>query len=121
MDETALTVFFKNLDRTVFVAEGYKPMASADSPLPIGNGQTISQPTLVLEMTRLLSPEKDSMVQEIGTGSGYQTAFLAEFSRQVFTIERFEEFSVQAERRLSALGYKNVSYKTGDGSDGWPE
>jgi protein-L-isoaspartate(D-aspartate) O-methyltransferase len=121
MDEASLTAFFRRLDRSLFVGEGVRSMSSVDSPLPIGYGQTISQPTLVLEMTRLLSPEKDSRVLEIGTGSGYQTAFLAEFSEHVFTVERFGEFTALAAERLTALGYGNVSYRTGDGSEGWPE
>jgi protein-L-isoaspartate(D-aspartate) O-methyltransferase len=121
MDDNALTAFFDRLDRARFIEGGYKTYAGLDKPLPIGNEQTISQPTLVLEMTRLLSPESRSKVLEIGTGSGYQTAFLAEFSGQVYTVERFAEFTRQAGERLSALGYANISYRTGDGSEGWPE
>ncbi len=121
MDEAALAAFFRNLDRSYFIDGEYKAYAGLDRPLPIGNEQTISQPTLVLEMTRLLSPEKDSKVLEIGTGSGYQTCFLAKFSGHVFTVERFGEFTGQARRRLSAMGYTNVTYKVGDGSEGWPE
>ena len=121
MDESALKSFFNRLDRTVFLDISYKTFASADTPLPIGCGQTISQPTLVLEMTRLLSPERESRVLEIGTGSGYQTVFLAEFSDAVYTVERFPEFAEKARARLSALGYGNISYKTGDGSEGWAD
>ena len=121
MDEAALTSFFKQLDRTLFLDEDTKRYAHQDAPLPIGNAQTISQPSLVLEMTRLLSPEPDSRVLEIGTGSGYQTAFLAEFSRAVFTVERFLDFTEAARSRLNALGYANVCYRTGDGSEGWAE
>lgn len=87
----------------------------------IGFGQTISQPTLVAEMTRLLSPELTSRVLEIGTGSGYQTAFLAEFSQQVFTVERIPELSETAKERLDRIGYRNIQYRIGDGSIGWPE
>lgn len=119
MNEDELVSFFKRLDRTVFLDDTYKVLASVDTPLPIGCGQTISQPTLVLEMTRLLSPAPESRVLEIGTGSGYQTAFLAEFSGAVYTVERFPEFTETARARLSALGYRNVRYKTGDGSEGW--
>ena len=121
MDETSLSSFFRRLDRSIFLDGNNKSCAMVDAPLPIGLGQTISQPSLVFEMTRLLSPEKDSHVLEIGTGSGYQTAFLAEFSKNVYTIERFEEFSNKAEARLDALGYTNVFFKTGDGSGGWEE
>jgi protein-L-isoaspartate(D-aspartate) O-methyltransferase len=72
-------------------------------------------------MTRLLAPEKNSRVLEIGTGSGYQTAFLAEFSGAVYTMERFGDFTEKARRRLDELGYTNIFYKTGDGSGGWPD
>ncbi len=121
MDETALASFFTRLDRSLFLGRDQLPYASDDRPLPIGNGQTISQPTLVAEMTRLLSPEKDGRVLEIGTGSGYQTAFLAEFSGHVCTVERFADFTEKARARLPALGYANVEFLTGDGSAGWPE
>lgn len=121
MDETALYSFFRSLDRSYFIGDDMKPYAAADSPLPIGLGQTISQPTLVAEMTRLLSPDRTSKVLEIGTGSGYQTAFLAEFSGEVYTVEQFGKFTEAARHRISGLGYANVYYKTGDGSDGWPE
>jgi protein-L-isoaspartate(D-aspartate) O-methyltransferase len=121
MDELALKTFFQQLNRSDFINNEYKQHASDDRPLPLGFGQTISQPTLVLEMTRLLSPEKDSRVLEIGTGSGYQTSFLAEFSKAVYTIERFREFTEEAKSRLDHLCYDNILFKTGDGSDGWPE
>lgn len=121
MDQKALMDFFRQFDRSLFVGDENKMFASNDMPLPIGNGQTISQPTLVAEMTRLLEPEKDSRVLEIGTGSGYQTAFLAEFSGEIYTVERFREFTDKARRRLTDLGYTNVFYKTGDGSEGWSE
>lgn len=121
MNERVLKKFFKNLDRSFFLDDIYKDYAHIDHPLPIGHDQTISQPTLVLEMTRILSPEKDSKVLEIGTGSGYQTAFLAEFSAEVYTIEVIEELSRQAQERLSKLGYSNIFYKISDGSSGWEE
>lgn len=113
--------FFRHLDRSLFLDNEYKVSAGSDMPLPIGNGQTISQPSLVAQMTGLLEPEKNSRVLEIGTGSGYQTAFLAEFAKEVYTIERFQEFTDKARRRLDSLGYTNVVYMTGDGSEGWPE
>ncbi len=121
MDEKNLSEFFRKLDRADFLPEPFKQHAWQDSPLPIGFDQTISQPTLVLEMTRLLAPDKTSRVLEIGTGSGYQTAFLAEFSKKVYTVEVFRELSEEAEARLSELGFDNVVYKVGDGSAGWPE
>lgn len=121
MDQIALMEFYRHLDRSFFIDNDYKTSADNDMPLPIGNGQTISQPSLVAQMTGLLEPEKDSRVLEIGTGSGYQTVFLAEFSKEVYTIERFQEFTDKAKRRLDDLGYTNVFYKTGDGSEGWPD
>jgi protein-L-isoaspartate(D-aspartate) O-methyltransferase len=121
MDQKVLMDFFGRLDRSLFIDNENKASAGLDTPLPIGSGQTISQPSLVAEMTGLLAPDKDSRVLEIGTGSGYQTAFLAEFSKEVYTIERFQAFTDKARQRLSALGYTNVIYKTGDGSEGWPE
>jgi protein-L-isoaspartate(D-aspartate) O-methyltransferase len=98
-----------------------KNYAHIDGPLPIGYGQTISQPSLVLEMTRLLSPGMDSKVLEIGTGSGYQTAILAKFSAKVYTVERIAELMEKAKKRLEALNFSNICYKVGDGSKGWQE
>lgn len=121
MDKKELRNFLKELDRSLFLDEEYKALAKKDGPLPIGFEQTISQPSLVLEMTRLLAPDKESKVLEIGTGSGYQTAFLAEFAGQVYSIERFEELSKKAQERLASLGYENIFYKIGDGSEGWPD
>lgn len=121
MDEQALLDFFRHLDRRHFLDVATAPFARLDQPLPIGFGQTISQPSLVAEMTRLLSPEPDSRTLEIGTGSGYQTAFLAAFSKEVYTVERIPELSQKARDRLDELGYHNVRYKIGDGSIGWAE
>lgn len=116
-----LSQFYGKLDRSYFIDNEYKGLAALDSPLPIGHGQTISQPSLALEMTYCLSPERDSRVLEIGTGSGYQTALLAEFSGTVYTVERIPELAEKAKKRLDALGYANIAYRTGDGSMGWPE
>lgn len=121
MDERALEIFYRKLDRSLFVDDPYKWSARIDEPLPIGHGQTISQPSLVLEMTRQLAPERNSRVLEIGTGSGYQTALLAEFSGEVYTVELIAELSAKAEERLTTLGYKNIFYKVADGSTGWEE
>lgn len=121
MNEQALKEFFGKLDRSFFLDDGYKAFANEDSPLPIGHKQTISQPSLVLKMTGILSPEKDSRVLEIGTGSGYQTALLAEFSGEVYTVERIGELSQKARQRILELGYGNVFFKIDDGSSGWPE
>ena len=121
MNQRAAADFLQRLDRSLFVDNEYKSYAGFDMPLPIGLEQTISQPTLVAGMTLMLNLQNDSRVLEIGTGSGYQTAFLAEFSKEVYTIERFPEFTDKAMERLRALGYHNVFYRTGDGSEGWPE
>ncbi|MBI9011870.1 MAG: protein-L-isoaspartate(D-aspartate) O-methyltransferase [Clostridiales bacterium] len=120
MIKIELIEFFKSLDRRLFL-EKNQAYASMDIPLDIGYGQTISQPSLVLEMTDVLDLTSDSKVLEIGTGSGYQTVFLAKFSNHVFTIERIEALYEKAKERLNVLGYDNVSYKLGDGSLGWEE
>ncbi|MBZ4686402.1 MAG: Protein-L-isoaspartate(D-aspartate) O-methyltransferase [Clostridiales bacterium] len=112
---------FNKLDRKHFLDEEFKNYAYLDRPLPIGHEQTISQPSLVVEMTKALDINKDNKVLEIGTGSGYQTAFLAEFASEVFTVERIEELSKKAQKRLKELGYENIHFKIGDGSEGWPE
>jgi protein-L-isoaspartate(D-aspartate) O-methyltransferase len=121
MDLEELSGFFTRLDRAYFMDNEYKEMAHLDGAFPIGWGQTISQPSLVLDMTRRLDPDKNGSVLEIGTGSGYQTALLAEFSGTVYTIERIPELARRAKEKLDALGYANIVYKTGDGSLGWPE
>ena len=121
MKYAVLDQFFKKLDRSFFIDGGYKAFASMDRPLPIGFGQTISQPTLVLQMTRLLELNENCKVLEIGTGSGYQTAFLAEFAKEVYTVELIPELSARAKQKLDALGYTNIRFKTGDGSFGWTE
>ncbi|NLY44337.1 MAG: protein-L-isoaspartate(D-aspartate) O-methyltransferase [Clostridiaceae bacterium] len=121
MDHQELETYFRSLDRSFFVENDMKKYANLDQPLPIGFGQTISQPSLVLEMTRLLSPEKDSKVLEIGTGSGFQTAILAKMSAKVFTVERIDVLMEKAKKRLEALNFSNVYYKIGDGSMGWQE
>jgi protein-L-isoaspartate(D-aspartate) O-methyltransferase len=90
-------------------------------PLPIGYGQTISQPFIVALMTQLLNLEPDSRVLEIGTGSGYQAAVLAELAAEVFSIEVVPELALSAARRLKDLGYRNVKVRSGNGREGWPE
>jgi protein-L-isoaspartate(D-aspartate) O-methyltransferase len=121
MNYQKLRDFYQKLDRSFFIDNEYKECAYLDRPLPIGYGQTISQPSLVLEMTRMLDPDENSKVLEIGTGSGYQTALLAEFSGTVCTVERVPELSEKAKEKLDALGYTNILYKVGDGSEGWEE
>lgn len=121
MDKEALKKYFHFLDRAYFLDESQNKEAVLDHPLPIGFGQTISQPTLVLKMTELLGLEKSHKVLEIGTGSGYQTAFLAQFAKKVYTVERIEELSHKAQKRLDGLGFGNIHYKIGDGTYGWKE
>jgi len=121
MDYKELETFFRSLDRSLFLDDDMKKYADLDQPLPIGFGQTISQPSLVLEMSWLLSPEKDSKVLEIGTGSGFQTAILAKMSKEVYTVERIGELMEKAKKRLEALNFTNIHYKVGDGSLGWKE
>lgn len=111
----------KTVPRHAFVLPGDLRRAYGDHPLPIGLGQTISQPYIVAYMTEALEPQSDSKVLEIGTGSGYQAAVCAEITQQVFTIEIIEALAKSAKSRLKELGYHNVSVKAGDGYYGWPE
>lgn len=115
-----MIAYFHKLDRSLFVGQ-YQEFARMDRPLPIGYGQTISQPTLVLQMTLKLQLHPSAKVLEIGTGSGYQTALLAPFCKQVYTVERIKALHKQAKKRLLTLGYSNISFKLGDGSLGWRE
>jgi protein-L-isoaspartate(D-aspartate) O-methyltransferase len=92
-----------------------------DHPLPIGEGQTISQPYMVAIMTELLELRGEEKVLEIGTGSGYQLAILAELARAAFSVERFGPLADQSRDRLRELGYRNIEIRTGDGTLGWPE
>ncbi len=121
MNTQALVEFFNQLDRSYFIDAALKPMADFNTPLPIGYDQTISQPSLVLEMTQILNPNSESKVLEIGTGSGYQTALLAEFSKEVYTIERIAKLSDQAKEKLDGLNYKNIFFTVADGSEGLEE
>lgn len=104
--------------RHEFVAEPYRERAYDDSPLPIGQGQTISQPYIVALMLELLAPSAEQIILEIGTGSGYQTALIAELSRHVYSIERHPELASQADAVLHTLGYVNITLKVGDGTAG---
>jgi len=107
--------------RHLFVPAALRFRAYADHPLPIGNGQTISQPYIVALMTQLAEVEPDDVVLEIGTGSGYQAAVLSEIVREVATIEIVPELADTARTRLAELGYKDVTVRTGDGYLGWKE
>jgi protein-L-isoaspartate(D-aspartate) O-methyltransferase len=106
--------------REEFVPESYFTQAYADGPLPIGMGQTISQPYIVALMTQELWVGPDCEVLEIGTGSGYQTAVLSKLAKKVYTVERFAELSESAQVVLGRLGISNVEFYVGDGSCGWP-
>jgi protein-L-isoaspartate(D-aspartate) O-methyltransferase len=119
-DEKVLEAM-RAVKRHLFVPLIYRPWAYSDSPLPIGNEQTISQPYIVALMTELLSLKGNEKVLEIGTGSGYQAAVLAELSKEVYTIEIFPALAQRAEKLLQDLGYSNVHVKCGDGFLGWPE
>ena len=112
--------YFRKMDRS-FIMDRYKHMAAFDEAVPIGHEQTISQPSLVLEMTLALDVEKDSKILEIGTGSGFQTALLAEFGGQVYTVERIEALHKRAKERLVEMGFGNITFKLADGSAGWAE
>lgn len=110
-----------NVPRHKFVPDHLKKYAYADEPLPIGEDQTISQPYIVAYMTEKLHLNKDDKVLEIGTGSGYQAAVLAEIVDTVYTIEIVDVLAKRAEKTLEELGYKNVNVRCGDGYKGWPE
>lgn len=107
--------------RHLFVPPDVQRLAYEDVSLPIGQGQTISQPYIVAYMTEALQVSRDHTVLEIGTGSGYQAAVLAELVRQVYTIEIVPELADRARRTLDAAGYRNVQVRTGNGYLGWPE
>ncbi|MBC7317969.1 protein-L-isoaspartate(D-aspartate) O-methyltransferase [Candidatus Bipolaricaulota bacterium] len=111
----------EKVPRHLFVLPEYLPWAYDDRPLPIGLGQTISQPYIVALSTEALELSGEEKVLEIGTGSGYQTAILAELAKEVFTVERLPELSWEARERLRKLGYRNVHFRIGDGTRGWPE
>jgi len=111
----------RKVPRHLFVPSPLIGQAYDDHPLPIGEGQTISQPYIVAFMTEALGLESGDKVLEIGTGSGYQAAVLAEIAAQVFTIEIVAPLAEQARERLARLGYANVSVRAGDGYAGWPE
>ena len=109
------------VERHRFVPAEYESLAYANRPLPIGHEQTISQPFIVAIMTELLAPRPEHTVLEVGTGSGYQAAVLAECVRQVHSIEIVEPLGAQARALLAQLGYRNVQVRIGDGYRGWPE
>ena len=107
--------------RHLFIPGEYADEAYNDYPLPIGYGQTISQPYIVAYMTEALKPGNKKKALEIGTGSGYQAAILAEVCEKVYTIEIVPELAKESSERLTKMGYKNIICKYGDGYKGWPE
>lgn len=119
--ELALKRALERVRREDFIPEHLKAEAASDRPLPIGGGQSISQPSLVAFMTQKLQMLATHRVLEIGTGSGYQTALLAELAAEVFTVERLTELSLRAQATLVGLGYRNIQYKIGSGYEGWAE
>ena len=119
-DPRVLSAMLK-VERHLFVPKDLQTSAYADHPLPIGEGQTISQPYIVALMTELLELKGEEKVLEVGTGSGYQAAILAELAKEVYTIEIIESLANVAKKTLLQLGYKNMMVRTGDGYLGWPE
>src|SRR5437588_5069265 len=119
-DERVLTAMAK-VPREEFVPENLRNKSYWDSALPIGHDQTISQPFIVAFMTEQLHPQPTDRVLEIGTGTGYQTAVLAELVKDIYTIEIIEPLAKDASARLARLGYNNAHVKVGDGFQGWPE
>ncbi|MFC1887502.1 protein-L-isoaspartate(D-aspartate) O-methyltransferase [Candidatus Cloacimonadota bacterium] len=118
--EAVLKAFLK-VERHLFVHEEIQHLAYNDSPLNIGKGQTISQPYIVALMLDLLEIKKSDNILEIGTGSGYQTALLAELAGEVYTVERIDVLLLKARDLLRKMGYKNINYLVGDGTRGWKE
>ena len=110
-----------NVPRHQFVAKDLEALAYADRPLPIGYGQTISQPYIVAYMTEKLDLKPDHRILEIGTGSGYQAAVLASIVAEVYTIEIIGELAAQARERFQEMGYQNINLRQGDGYRGWEE
>jgi protein-L-isoaspartate(D-aspartate) O-methyltransferase len=119
--DPAVLAAMRRVPRHRFVQDDFSAHAYIDRPLPIGHQQTISQPYIVAAMTEHVGPRPDMRVLEIGTGSGYQAAVLAECVREVYTIEILPELGRLAASRLAELGYTNVHVRIGDGYDGWPE
>lgn len=120
VSDSAVLAAMRAVPRHRFVPPALREAAYRDRPLPIGHGQTISQPWIVARMTELVRPEPGDTVLEVGTGSGYQAAVLAEIVDHVFTIEIVGELARSARRTLRELGYRNVTVRHGDGYRGWP-
>ena len=119
-DELVISAF-RSVPRQDFVPAEYQSEAYADYPLPIGHGQTISQPYMVALETQCLALKGGEKVLEIGTGSGYQAAILSRIAKEVYSVERFAGLAAGSEARMKKLGYLNVMVKVGDGTMGWEE
>ncbi len=119
LDDLELLRHFDEVPRHHFLPEGVWHRAYEDAPLPIGFGQTASQPSLQAFMLKVLDPQPDEKVLEIGTGSGFFTALLARMSDRVYSVERVRELSVRARRALDAMGFQNIALMVGDGTIGW--
>jgi len=121
VEDSRVLDVMKVVERHKFVPEKYSESAYKDGPLPIGHGQTISQPFIVAFMTENLKLEPSHKVLEIGTGSGYQAAVLSELCDHVYTIEIVDELANESAERLGRLGFNNITVRSGDGYKGWPE
>jgi len=121
INDTAVLDAMSTVPRHLFVSRIYRPMAYTDNPLPIGHGQTISQPYIVALMTELLEADLKHKVLEIGTGCGYQTALLCILTKRVITLEVLSTLSTKSRKRLKTLGYDNVDCHCADGNNGWPK
>lgn len=121
INDKAVLKAMRSVERHRMVPNDMQRFAYEDRPLPIGKGQTISQPFIVAFMTQAIKPKPDMKVLEIGTGSGYQAAVLAEIVDEVYTIETVDELAERARETLTKMGYKNIFFKTGDGYHGWEE
>jgi protein-L-isoaspartate(D-aspartate) O-methyltransferase len=121
IDDPRVLEAMRVVPRHEFVPPQLREQAYEDTPLPIGDGQTISQPYMVALMTEALALRPGERVLEIGTGSGYQAAILAQMNAEVYSVERIEEIALAAKERLDRLGYATVHLRCADGNDGWPE
>lgn len=121
IDNPLVLAAMRKVKRHLYVPRDMRPRAYQDGPLPIGHNQTISQPYIVAIMTQVLQPADSDKVLEIGTGSGYQAAVLAEIVDHVYTIEIVEPLADDARRHLKKQGYTNITVRHGDGYQGWPE
>jgi protein-L-isoaspartate(D-aspartate) O-methyltransferase len=111
----------RRVPRQHFVSQSFRSHAYENSPLPLGGGQTIPQPFIVALMTDLVAPKSTDRVLEVGTGSGYQTAILAQLAAELYTIEILPELAQASQHQLDEEGYRNIHYLIGDGYYGWPE